>query len=122
MLLADALPKVRQKIGEDPAVALGGLSTFLAWLAGKLPAKIAQPVQGLVMLLGIVGIKATVTPAAAPKVVVKAAVEGSPAPITVKVPLIVPPKEHVTNAIQEAVAKATGVLKGAGKVVAHAGR
>lgn len=111
-VLADALPKLRTRIGEDPAIAFGGLATFLAWIAGKLPAKIGKPIQGVVMLAGLLGIKATVTPAAAPKVVVKAAVQGSPAPVKVTVPLVVPAAEHVKSALEDAVAKATGGLGG----------
>lgn len=129
-LVANALPKLRAKIGEDPVIAFGGLATFLAWAAGRLPQKIARPVQGLAVLLGIFGAKATVTPAAAPKVVVKATVPGTPAPLTVKVPLVTPPVEHVEAAVKDAVAKATGalggvlggVLKGVGKVVPGAAR
>jgi hypothetical protein len=118
-LLADALPKLRARIGEDPAVALGGLATFLAWVAGKLPAKIAKPIQGAVMLAGLFGIKAAVTPAAAPKIVVKAPVQGVPAPVKVSVPLVVPPAEHVRSAIEDAVAKATSGLGGILGGVAH---
>lgn len=126
-LLDDLGPRVRQRIGEDPALALGGLSTFLAWLAGKLPAKFATPVQGVVMALGLVGIKATVTPAAAPKIVVSAPVPGAAAPVKVAVPLVAPAKEHVGAAISDAVAKATGklgtlVTGTVGKVVPGAAR
>lgn len=118
-LWTDALPRIRAKIGEDPAVAFGGLATFLGWLAGKLPAKIAKPVQGVVLLLGLLGVKATVTPAAAPKVIVAVPVTGATAPLTVKVPLVPPPVEHIQTAIQDAVAKATGALKG---VISHGAR
>lgn len=117
-LLADLGPTIRRKIGEDPAIALGGLATFVAWLAGKLPAKIGGPVQGLVMVLGLAGIKATVTPAVAPKIVIAVPVVGVPTPIKVAVPLITPPKEVVGSAIADAVAKASGKLGGlVGKVV-----
>jgi hypothetical protein len=111
-LWEDLVPRIRAKIGEEPAIALGGLATFLTWLVGKLPANIAAPARRVVAVLGVLSVRATVTPAAAPKVVVTAPIPGA-APIVVKVPAVTPPAEHVQTAIQDAVAKAAAALKGA---------
>lgn len=126
-LLEDAIPKVRTRVGEDPVIALGGLATFLAWLASKLPAKVATPVQGVVMLLGLVGAKATVTPIAAPKVVVTMPVAvpssdvpvgkvpaGAPvsAPAAPKVKVTIPLVPAAREAVQSAITGALATIRG----------
>lgn len=128
-LLEDVIPKLRARVGEDPVIAFGGLATFLAWLAGRVP-KIAKPLQGAVALLAILGAKATVTPTANPKAVILVPVEPpappAPAPaapagakpaapakpepprvVKVTVPLVpaTPSREAVQDAVSDAVAK-----------------
>lgn len=131
-LLESAIPRLRAKIGEDPVVAFGGLATFLAWLAGRLPAKLAKPVQGAVALLAILGAKATVTPSANPKVVLtvplapptpapagpagaKPTITAKPVPagpvVKVTVPLVPSPREQVQDAVSGAVAKLKGLTR-----------
>lgn len=83
-LLQDAVPKLKARVGDDPVIAFAGLATFLAWLAGKLPAKLAKPVQAVVAALGLLGAKAAVTPIVAPKMIVTVPLDIPPAakPVT----------------------------------------
>jgi hypothetical protein len=130
-LLPDIVGRIKARIGEDPVIAFGGLATFLAWLAGKLPAKLKAPVQGVVALLGVLGAKAAVTPAANPKVVLVVPLEPIAAPIVpagampslvapaakpapgtpvvkVTVPLAPPPRDKIQDAVAGAVGKLLG--------------
>lgn len=129
-LLPDIVGKIKARIGEDPVLAFGGLATFLAWLAGKLPAKLQTPVQSVVALLGLLGAKAAVTPAANPKVVLTVPLEpiaavpfpagakpagaapAKPAPgtpvVKVTVPLAPPPRDKIQDAVAGAVGKLLG--------------
>lgn len=128
-LLEDLIPKIRARVGEDPIVALGGLATFLTWLAGRLPAKVAGPVRGVVALLTIAGAKATVTPTGNPKVVLVVPLPVEPAPasatapggkapggpkppkaqaaqvVKVTVPLVPAARDQIQNAVSGAVDK-----------------
>jgi len=120
-LLPDLVANLKRRVGEDPVIAFGGLATFLAWLAGKLPAKLQTPVQSVVALLGLLGAKAAVTPTANPKVVLTVPLE-TPAPIAtppgakpakappvpvvkVAVPLSAPPRDKIQDAVAGAVGK-----------------